>query len=133
MYGDKGTLRLSVQKYDFTPKGGGDAMHGDFLDERDQYPADVAHQETEAYAAPATRRHMQDFLAARQEKRRPVSDIEEGYISSASCILGNLSTDLGRSLRWDPAAGRVVGDDEANERLARPYREPWTHPTPESV
>lgn len=133
LYGDKGTLRLSVQSYDFTPKGGGEPMHGDFLDERDKFSADAQHQETEAYAAPATRRHMQDFLTARAEKRLPVSDIEEGYISSACCILGNLATDLGRTLTWDAAAGRIADDDAANERLARPYRGPWVHPTPTTV
>jgi hypothetical protein len=41
--------------------------------------------------------------------------------------------ELGRSLRWDAEAGKVAGDDEANARLARAYRSPWKHPTPESV
>jgi hypothetical protein len=47
--------------------------------------------------------------------------------------MANLSMELGRSLHWDEKAGKIVGDDEANQRLARPYRAPWTHPTPESV
>ena len=127
LYGDKGTLKLSVHSYDFKPHGNGDAEHGDHLDERDKYPEDSKHKETEMFAAPATRRHWQDFLAARQEKRLPVSNIEEGHISSACCILANLSMDLGRSFKWD-AAGKIVGDDEANGRLARPYRAPWVHP-----
>jgi hypothetical protein len=41
--------------------------------------------------------------------------------------------ELGRSLRWDAQAGKVVGDDEANTRLARSYRAPWKHPTAESL
>jgi len=133
LYGDKGTLKLSVNSFDFTPHGNGEPAHADHLDERDKYPEDLAHKETELFAAPATRRHMQDFLAARQEQRKPVSDIEEGYISSACCILANLSMDLGRSLAWDAAAGRIMGDDEANQRLARAYREPWQHPMPQTV
>ena len=76
---------------------------------------------------------MQDFLAARRNGTRPVADIEEGYISSASCILANLSMALGRSLEWDPKAGQVVGDDDANRHLARDYRGPWRHPTPANV
>jgi predicted dehydrogenase len=133
LYGDKGTLKLSVQSYDFTPNGDGEGERKDHVDERDRYPQDLAHKETELFAAPATRRHMQDFLAARQEQRKPVSDIEEGYISSACCVMGNLATELGRTLRWDAEAGRIVDDDEANARLARPYRSPWKHPTPDHV
>jgi len=133
LYGDKGTLKLSVRSYDFIPHDGGEPEHGEHLDEQDKYPEDLRHNETEPFAAPATRRHLQDFLAAREEKRKPVSHIEEGYISSACCILANLSMDLGRSLAWDADSGRIRGDDEANQRLARAYREPWEHPTPESV
>ena len=132
-YGDKGTLKLSVQTYDYTPNGKGEKAHGDFLDEKEKYPEDLEHKETEIFAAPATRRHMENFLAARRDRKRPVSDIEEGYISTACCILGNMSMELGRSLKWDGDAGKIVGDDEANKRLARVYRDKWTHPTPENV
>ncbi len=49
------------------------------------------------------------------------------------CILVNLSMELGRSLKWDAENGRVIGDDEANRRLARQYRGDWKHPTPQNV
>jgi hypothetical protein len=62
-----------------------------------------------------------------------VADIEQGYISTASCILANLSMQLGRSLTWDAAAGRVANDAEANRLLRRSYRQPWVHPEPDSV
>jgi hypothetical protein len=43
-------------------------------------------------------------------------------------VLGLLSYKLGRSIRFDPATEKVVGDDEA-ARLAIPkYREPWKFP-----
>ncbi|NLY00618.1 MAG: Gfo/Idh/MocA family oxidoreductase [Rhodopirellula sp.] len=133
LYGDKGTLKLSIRSYDFIPKGNGTAEHGDFLDESEKYPEDLQHKQTEIFAAPATRRHMQNFLAARRERVRPVADIEQGHISSACCILANLSMDLGRGLRWDSEKGRVIDDDDANQRLARAYRGEWKHPTPETV
>jgi len=72
---------------------------------------------------------MKDLLAAIASRGRPVADIEEGYISTASCILANLSMKLGRALTWDSVAGQVSGDDEANRLLTRPYREPWIHPS----
>ena len=74
-----------------------------------------------------------DLLRAIASRGRPVADIEEGYISTTSCILANLSMKLGRSLTWDADKQQVVGDAEANKLLRRPYRQPWTHPEPEKT
>jgi predicted dehydrogenase len=133
IFGDQGMLKFSVWSYDYIPNGRGDREHGDFLDELDKFPEDSKHKETELFAASSTRRHLKNFLTARREGTRPVADIEEGYISTACCLLANLSMELGRSLQWDAAAGRVANDDEANRRLQRPYRDGWTHPTPGNV
>jgi hypothetical protein len=99
----------------------------------DQYPEDRTEPDLERHVAPALRRHMQDFLAAIESRGKPVADIEEGYISTTSSILANLAMQTGRTLQWDPVAGRIVGDDEANRLLRRPYRGPWVHPEPETV
>jgi hypothetical protein len=71
---------------------------------------------------------MRDFLKAIAERGKPIADIEEGHISTATCILGNLSLKLGRSLTWDAEKELVVGDDEANQLLRREYRKPWVFP-----
>jgi hypothetical protein len=78
--------------------------------------------------APAIRGHMKDLLANIQSRGTPVADIEQGYVSTSACILANISDTLNRSVTWDHAAGKVVGDDEANRLLTRPYRSPWKHP-----
>ena len=128
-YGDKGTLKASVMSYDYTPSARGQQpVHVDVTYELEQFLEDKTEKDLEKHCAPAIRRHMQDFLAAIQTRGRPVADIEEGYISTASCILANIAMQLGRTLTWDPAAGRVSGDEEANRLLQRPYRTPWLHP-----
>ncbi|MBI4873253.1 MAG: Gfo/Idh/MocA family oxidoreductase [Acidobacteria bacterium] len=133
-YGDKGTLRASVFSYDFNPAGKKDAVeHRDVTYELEQYPEDKTEARLEKHCAPAIRKHMRDFLAAIEKRGRPVADIEQGYISAASCILANLSMQLGRTLAWDAAKGQVIGDAEANRLLRRPYRAPWTHPDPNRV
>ena len=96
--------------------------------EFDKYPEDRDEKELEKQVAPAIRGHMKDFLAAIANRGKPVADIEQGYISTTACILANMSMKLGRSLTWDAKAGRIVGDDEANRLLQRPYRAPWVHP-----
>jgi predicted dehydrogenase len=132
-YGDKGTLKLSVWQYEYIPKGGGSPVRVKAVEEREKYPEDLAHKETEIFAAPANRRMMLDFVEARRTGKRPVADIEEGHISTACCILANLSMEMGRSFKLDTDSGKIVGDDEANRRLMSPYRSPWQHPTPDSV
>jgi hypothetical protein len=76
---------------------------------------------------------MADFLEAVERRSRPVADIEEGHLSTAACILANLSMQLGRSLVWDSRKGEVAGDREANRLLRPPYRSPWTDPEPGRV
>ena len=115
-------------RYDFVPSGQGQRIHRDVEYQLEQYPEDQMERDLERHCAPAIRHHMRDFLKAIRTRRRPICDIEEGHISTASCILANLSQRLGRTLTWDAQNQRVVGDDEANRLLRRPYRAPWVHP-----
>jgi predicted dehydrogenase len=129
IYGDKGTLKASTMRADFLPQGGpAKPIHFECLFEREKYPEDVTERDIELNAAPATRRHMLDFLAAIDQRSRPVADVEAGHISSASCILANLAMKLQRPLVYDPSRREVVGDAEATALLARPYRAPWERP-----
>lgn len=131
IYGSKGTLKLSVNKYDFIPQGRGERLHGEAVIETDKYPTDVTDQKDwalELHVASAIRGHMQNLLDCIETRSKPVADIEQGHISSASCILANHSLRLGRSLTWDSETHQVVADEEANQTLIRPYREPWQHP-----
>ena len=137
LYGDKGTLIASTMQYDFIPHGEGQQkIHGDVVYEKEKYPEDVTEPtepKIELNAAPATRLHMLDFLAAIEKGTKPVADIEEGHISTASCILANLSMKVGRPLVYDPKKRQILDDPEANALLQRPYRQPWVHPDPAKV
>jgi hypothetical protein len=76
---------------------------------------------------------MLDFLGAIEKGSRPIADIEEGHISTASCILANISMQVGRPVVYDPKKRQIVNDQEANALLTRPYRQPWQHPDPGTV
>ncbi|HEU4390034.1 MAG TPA: Gfo/Idh/MocA family oxidoreductase [Blastocatellia bacterium] len=127
IYGDKGTLKASVFSYDYIPIEG-EPVHRDVKYELDEYPEDRTEKDLEQHVAPAIRHHMLDFLKAIAGRSRPVCDIEEGYISTASCVLANISMKLGRPVVWDEKKQIVTGDDEANRLLRRKYRSPWVHP-----
>jgi len=51
-------------------------------------------------------------------------------MSTASCILANISMQLGRPLTYDPAKRIVVGDEAATKLLRQHDRRPWKHPEP---
>ena len=131
IYGEKGTLKLSTMRADFIPHDSkAKAIHFDCVFERDQFPEERTEKDIELNAASATRHHMIDFLAAIEKRSRPVADIEEGHISTASCILANIAMDTGRPMIYDPRQRIVLGDADATQRLRRPYRAPWQHPEP---
>jgi predicted dehydrogenase len=134
IYGDKGTLKASVFGYDFTPaEGGGAPIHEDVRYELEQFPGDKTEKDLERHVAPAIRAHMKNFLECIETRALPVSDIEQGYMSTSACILANISQKLGRSLAWDHAKGVVIEDDEATRLLRRDYRAPWQHPDTATV
>lgn len=133
IYGEKGTLKLSVHSYDFIPNDGSARVHKDVKYELEEYPEDKVEKDLEQHVAPAVRGHMLNLLQCIQDRSKPVADIEQGHISTASCILANMSMGLGRSLTWDAAAGKIKNDDEANKLLRRKYREPYVHPEADQV
>jgi predicted dehydrogenase len=129
IYGDKGTLKASTMRADFIPMDSKEKpIHFECVYEREKYPEDVTENDIELNAAPATRLHMRNFLAAVDSRGRPVADIEQGHISTASCILANLSMELRRPIVYDPQKRVVVGDAEATKHLRREYRKPWKYP-----
>jgi predicted dehydrogenase len=133
LYGEKGTLWGSTMSYDFIPEGKGEKIHGDVLYEKEKYPEDLTEKQIELNAAPATRLHMLNFLSAIETNTRPVADIQEAHISTASCIMANLSMQTGRPLIYDPTKREIVGDREATALLQRPYRQGYIHPHPDRV
>ncbi len=134
IYGEKGTLKFSVMGYDFIPVGKDEQpIHKDVTYELEEYPEDKTEKDLERHVAPAMRYHMKDFLKAIAERGKPVADIEQGHISTASCILANIALATGRTLQFDPAKHVVTGDTEATRMLARAYREGYVHPDPKTV
>ena len=68
-----------------------------------------------------------DFLDCVKSRTDPYFPVDIGHRVSTVCHLGNIAIELGRKLRWDPAAEQFIGDDQANElRKVRPMRKPWS-------
>jgi len=71
-----------------------------------------------------------DFLEAIDSGRAPAAGIERAHRSSVLPLLGMLALKHGRSIQWDGDREEIVGDPEASRLLRRPYRAPWTYPSP---
>jgi predicted dehydrogenase len=70
--------------------------------------------------------HHANFLECIKSRELPICDVEIGHRSATACHLGNIVARLGRKVTWDAKAEAIVGDDEAQKMLSRPYRAPWS-------
>jgi len=72
--------------------------------------------------------HEREWLDCIRSRQQPSCNVSYHYKLDAAIGLANISYKLGRSVRFDPATEKIVGDPEA-ARLARPeYRDPWKFP-----
>lgn len=67
--------------------------------------------------------HWANFLLCTINRRPPISDVHSHMKMLNICHLAGISARLGRGLKWDDAAERIVGDEQADAMLARPYRQ----------
>lgn len=127
IYGEKGVLKGSVHKYEFFPTGADKPTHtGTALYERELYPEDVTEKGIELHVVAATRRHLLNLLEAIDTKSKPVADVMNGHISTASCILANVALETESVVEYDPIAQKVIKNKAAQKLLAPAYREPWS-------
>ena len=66
--------------------------------------------------------HWACFLHCVKSRQEPISDVHSHMKMLNTCHLAGISARLGRTLKWDDATEQIVGDDQANAMLARPYR-----------
>jgi predicted dehydrogenase len=74
--------------------------------------------------------HFENFIGCvRSRKAQDLrAPLEEGHFSTTLCHLGNISYRVKRSLTFDAATERFVGDEEADALLRRTYRAPFVLP-----
>jgi predicted dehydrogenase len=74
--------------------------------------------------------HFGNFVACvRSRKSEDLkASLVDGHFSTTLCHLGNISYRVGRSVTFDGARERFVGDEEADKLLGRTYRAPYSLP-----
>ncbi len=67
-----------------------------------------------------------DFIDCVKTRGRTLEDAEVGHRTTSLCHLGHIAVQVGKPLKWDPAAERFTNSDEANAMLSLPPgRAPW--------
>ena len=110
-HGVNGTMYANYSMFKIVPEG--DRMKG---------------MEPPEQSIPPSPGHEREWLDSIKTRKQPSCSVFYHTKIDVPLILANLSLKLGRSIRFDPATGKIVGDAEA-ARLAVPeYRDPWKFP-----
>ncbi len=109
--GDKGTILVDRGKYQAAPPEIGKPVHKE--------------GEIELYIS---NNHMRNWFDCIRSREKPIADVEIGHRSATVCHLGNIARWAGRKLQWSPKEERFLNDDDANQYLDRPRRDPYKLP-----
>jgi len=120
IYGDKGPLKLSVMVYDFIPADLQSAIHKDVTYELEQSP-DYRPRMTSNVMSLTRFVDTAQFAECIATREKPVADIEQGYIATASCIRENFGTKRPHSngTRKKPNRQRARSQQIAPPRIPR--------------
>ena len=72
--------------------------------------------------------HIENWFDCMRSRAKPNADVEIGHRTVTIGHLINITREVGRKLRWDPATEQIVDDPEANALLDRPRRKGWELP-----
>ena len=72
--------------------------------------------------------HKDNFYRCIREGGLPISDVFTHVQAMATCHLAAIAARLGREIKWDPKAEKIVGDDQAAALFARKPREGYEIP-----
>ncbi len=73
--------------------------------------------------------HKRNFFECIRDGGSPVSDVFTHVQALNTCHLAGIAARLGRVIKWDPRAEKIVGDDEAAAFLSREPRKGYELPT----
>ena len=68
------------------------------------------------------RQNFQNWIDCIKSGSVPNANVEIAHRTATAAHLANIAVRLGRTIHFDPAQERIIGDDEANAMLTRKYR-----------
>jgi hypothetical protein len=92
------------------------------------YPADIIREplrpsEEHLYRCES---HSGNFLECVRTRKKPICDADIAHRAASALLLGGVTKQLQRPLKWDPVKEEFPGDEEANRMLSIAKRAPWS-------
>jgi predicted dehydrogenase len=70
--------------------------------------------------------HARNFFDCIRSRKQAIAPIQAAHRAISIAHLGNIAMKLGRAVQWDPAKQNFINDPEAERKLMRAMRAPWT-------
>ncbi len=70
--------------------------------------------------------HHTNWVRCIKSRELTVAPVEVAHRSTSACLITHIAMKLPRKLYWDPVNERFKNDDEANAKLSRPQRYPYS-------
>ena len=115
-FGTEASLLIDRSGFTITPERGSSLKKGETVN--NTYSGNVHIASLKA--------HAEVFLNCLRNRQRPPADVEVGHLSSNPGHLMNIAWRCGRTITWDAENEVVVGDENADALVTKPYRAPWS-------
>jgi len=69
--------------------------------------------------------HNRNFIDCVKSREETMCPVEMAIRCDTICQIASIAAQTGRAIQWDPEKEAIVGDAEASQMLARPYRDQW--------
>jgi len=69
--------------------------------------------------------HNRNFIDCVKSRARTICPVEMAIRCDTICHMVNVAARTGRTIKWDPRAEQIIGDEEAAKMITRPYRRKW--------
>lgn len=110
-HGANGTLYANYSMFKVVPEG-------DRMKDQPEVPKSI----------PPSPGHEREWLDCIKSRQQPSVSVFYHVRVDVPIVLSLLSLKLGRSIRFDPATEKIVGDPEAAKLAVPEYRDPWRFP-----
>jgi predicted dehydrogenase len=123
-YGDikSGTKWIGTDGWVYVDRGAFDASNQDWRD----YPElPESMRKVKLYQSS---NHWKNFIDCVKSRQPTIAPVQTAHHSAIPGHLGLISMWTGRTLKWDVARERILGDPEATKLMSRAYRAPWKFP-----